>query len=99
MTQSIIPVASVAPVDTAARGPAPAAKTDFMHSLNRALEQVSAAQASSGAENRALVQGAPGASLEKAVLASAHARIDWNATVAVRNEVVNAYRTIMNMPV
>jgi len=99
VTQPIIPVASVAPVDTASSGPAPATKADFLHSLNRALEQVSAVQASSDAQNHALIQGAPGASLEKAVLASAHARIDWNATVAVRNEVVNAYRTIMNMPV
>lgn len=99
MTQPIAPVAFVPPARAPAVTPAPASQPDFLHSINRALEQVSAAQASSGAQNHALIQGAPGASLEKAVVASARARIDWTATVAVRNEVVNAYRTIMNMPV
>lgn len=96
-------IASVAPIKAtgiqALSQTQSAGKTDFSKTLNQALDQVSAAQKASGAENKALVQGKPGASLEKAVEASAHARVDWNATVAVRNSVVNAYKTIMNMPV
>lgn len=71
----------------------------FMQTLNNALDQVSSAQKASGAADKALITGAPGASLEKAVVADARAKIDWNATVAVRNEVENAYNTIMNMQV
>jgi flagellar hook-basal body complex protein FliE len=72
---------------------------DFTHSLDRALGQVSKVQDAADAQNQALVRGVHGASLEQAVVADAHARIAWNATVAVRNAVVNAYNTIMNMPI
>lgn len=74
-------------------------KDGFLNTLDRALEQVSSAQKNSGVQDQALITGAPGASLEKAVAADARAKVDWTATVAVRNEVVNAYNTIMNMPV
>jgi len=39
----------------------------------------------------------PGATLGKALVASDRAEVAWNATVAVRNEVVSAYSSIMNM--
>lgn len=71
----------------------------FLHNINKALLGVSEAQGAAETQARALVSGAPGANLETAVVASARAKIDWNATVAVRNEVVNAYQTIMNMPI
>lgn len=71
----------------------------FLNTLNQALDQVSSAQKASGTADRALITGAPGASLENAVAADARAKVDWNAVVAVRNEVVNAYNTVMNMPV
>jgi flagellar hook-basal body complex protein FliE len=38
-----------------------------------------------------------GATLPKALVASDQAEVAWNATVAVRNEVVSAYQSIMNM--
>ena len=41
--------------------------------------------------------GVPGATLGKAVVANDRAQVAWNATVAVRNEVVSAYQSIMNM--
>lgn len=101
MSQAIAAVAPLKPAtaQTIAQPKSAVGKTDFSQSLNHALEHVSQVQQSSSAANKALIRGAPGASLEKAVTASAHARVDWNATVAVRNEVVNAYKTIMNMPV
>ena len=100
MSQAIAAVAPLQPASAQSlQSVRSASKTDFTQSLNNALEHVSQVQQASDAENKAVVQGAPGASLEKAVTASAHARVDWNATVAVRNQVVNAYKTIMNMPV
>ena len=41
--------------------------------------------------------GVPGATLSKALVSSDRAQVAWSATVAVRNEVVSAYQTIMNM--
>lgn len=99
MNEPVASVAAFARQDVPAQGVAQAAKGNFLQSLNTALEKVSQAQAASNTDNHALVQGAPGASLEQAVVASARARIYWNATVAVRNAAVNAYRTIMNMPI
>jgi flagellar hook-basal body complex protein FliE len=100
MSDPIAALSSFAPLSpdrVSAKAGAPQA--NFFQSVNRALENVSALQSASSDQSQALIQGAPGASLEGAVIAAAHARIGWNATVAVRNEVVNAYRTIMNMPV
>lgn len=106
MTQPIAALRPVAtagstPLTTAAAAPGGARAVDkgFLHNLDKALLSVSTAQRGADTQARALVAGAPGASLEAAVVASQRAKVDWNATVAVRNEVVNAYRTIMNMPV
>lgn len=95
-------IASIQALSQAGLSLTPSTKTghtSFAQSLNQALDKVSEAQHTSSEDNKAVVSGAPGASLEKAMEASAHARVDWNATVAVRNHIVNAYSTIMNMPV
>ena len=99
MTQSIAAIRAPGPEGAPGLQPARTGGDGFLKTLNHALEQVSSAQQASGAQDQALITGAPGASLEKAVVADAKAKIDWNAAVAVRNEVVNAYNTIMNMPV
>lgn len=99
MSYAIPPIHALVQAGPSVNGTSKPAQPGFLDSLNHALEQVSAAQHTSDVQNRAVVSGAPGASLEKALQASAHARIDWNATVAVRNHIVNAYSTIMNMPV
>lgn len=99
MSNAVPPIQALAQTSPSLNGTSKPAQPGFVESLNHALEQVSAAQHTSDVQNRAVVTGAPGASLEKALQASAHARIGWNATVAVRNHIVNAYSTIMNMPV
>ncbi|HEX7326808.1 MAG TPA: flagellar hook-basal body complex protein FliE [Rhodanobacteraceae bacterium] len=103
MTQ---PIAGISPASlvagSAKLGGARAAAepgTTFAATLDKALEHVSAAQDTAHAAARAEVTGAPGASLETALVASMRAHIDWTAAVAVRNGVVNAYNTVMNMPV
>jgi flagellar hook-basal body complex protein FliE len=69
----------------------------FLDMVNSALRGVSDAQGQAASAEAAFAVGAPGATLGKAVVASDRAEVAWNATVAVRNEVVSAYSSIMNM--
>ncbi len=69
----------------------------FMDMVTSALHGVSDAQSSAATAEASFAVGAPGATLGKAVVASDRAEVAWNATVAVRNEVVSAYQSIMNM--
>jgi flagellar hook-basal body complex protein FliE len=69
----------------------------FLDMVNSALQGVSSAQSQAATAEAAYAVGAPGATLGQAVVASDRAEVAWNATVAVRNEVVSAYSSIMNM--
>jgi flagellar hook-basal body complex protein FliE len=79
--------------------PAPGAGSagSFMDMENSALRGVSDAQSGAATAEAGFAVGAPGATLGRAVVASDRAEVAWNATVAVRNEVVSAYQTVMNM--
>ncbi|HTJ88566.1 MAG TPA: flagellar hook-basal body complex protein FliE [Acidocella sp.] len=70
---------------------------NFLDMVNSALQGVSNAQGQAASAEAAYAVGAPGATLGQAVVASDRAEVAWNATVAVRNEVVSAYSSIMNM--
>jgi flagellar hook-basal body complex protein FliE len=48
---------------------------------------------------QAVASGAAGASMSSALVLSDRAEIGFNATVAVRNELVSAYQTVMNMQI
>ena len=69
----------------------------FLDMVNSALRGVSNAQSQASSAEAAFAVGAPGATLGQAVVASDRAEVAWNATVAVRNEVVSAYSSILNM--
>lgn len=69
----------------------------FLSLVSNALQDVSAQQSSATNAEAGYAAGAPGATLSKALVASDKATVAWNATVAVRNEVVSAYQSIMNM--
>lgn len=69
-----------------------------MAMINGALQSVSSAQSTATTAEASYAAGLPGASLGHALVSSDRAEIAWNATVAVRNEVVSAYQSIMNMP-
>jgi len=69
----------------------------FLDLVNQALQGVSGAQAQAATAEAGYTIGAPGATLGKALVSSDQAEVAWNATVAVRNEVVSAYSSIMNM--
>ncbi|HTQ71644.1 MAG TPA: flagellar hook-basal body complex protein FliE [Acidocella sp.] len=70
---------------------------NFLSVVDSALRGVSAAQGDAATAEAGYVVGAPGATLGKALVSSDRAEVAWNATVAVRNEVVSAYQSIMNM--
>jgi len=81
---------------TASSSAAPSAAS-FLDIVNSALQNVSATQNAAASAEQSYAAGAPGASLPKALVASDRAEVAWNATVAVRNEIVSAYQSIMNM--
>lgn len=101
MTQPVAAVSSASLVFSPASlgGTRKTDGTSFAATLNNALGQVSQAQAAAHAAAKAEILGAPGASLETALVTSMRAHVDWTAAVAVRNGIVNAYNTVMNMPV
>lgn len=70
---------------------------NFMSLVSEALEGVSAQQSAATQAEAGYAAGVPGATLGKALVASDKAEVAWNATVAVRNEIVSAYQAVMNM--
>lgn len=90
---------AVAPIGSSGAGSASGTATSFAQTMDKALEQVSEAQETARSDSRGVITGAPGASLEQALIASSQAHLEWTAAVAVRNGVVNAYNTIINMQV
>ncbi|WP_298222508.1 flagellar hook-basal body complex protein FliE [Acidocella sp.] len=70
---------------------------NFLSLVADALQGVSAQQSAATAAEAGYAAGVPGATLGKALVASDRATVAWNATVAVRNEVVSAYQAVMNM--
>jgi flagellar hook-basal body complex protein FliE len=73
------------------------AQPGFMDTLNQALQSVSTAQSHATAAEAGFTAGVPGATLAKALVANDRAAVSWNATVGVRNELVSAYQSVMNM--
>lgn len=73
------------------------ASGDFVDLVNSALRNVSAEQSAASTAKSGYAAGLPGATLGNALVTSDRAEVAWNATVAVRNEVVSAYTSIMNM--
>jgi flagellar hook-basal body complex protein FliE len=69
----------------------------FLNLIDTALKNVSTTQSQEAQAESGFAVGAPGATLGRALVASDRAQIAWNATVAVRNEVVAAYQSVMSM--
>lgn len=73
--------------------------SSFAGTLQNALAEISQSQHAAAAAENAVATGAPGASTATALVLSDKAEVNWTALVAVRNEVVSAYQTIMNMQI
>ena len=66
--------------------------------MTRALRSVNATQQEAGALQRAFETGDPRADLARVMVASQASQVAFRATVEVRNQLVQAYQDVMNMP-
>jgi flagellar hook-basal body complex protein FliE len=90
--------AAVAPRLQGAQG-TEAQDAGFTGALKGALNSVSAAQKESAALQREVQLENPSVSLEETMVAIQKAQIGFQATLHVRNRMVQAYTDIMNMQV
>lgn len=74
-------------------------RSDFGNLLKNAVDNVNALQQESSNLRTAVELGNPNVSLAQAMIASQKASLAFEATVQVRNKVVEAYKEIMSMPV
>lgn len=93
---SIRPIAGVSPLahKTAAVG-----GTGFKDALLQALQETSDLQKQSGRLSKEFTLDNPTVSLEETMLAGVKATVAFQATLQVRNRVVQAYTEIMNMQI
>jgi flagellar hook-basal body complex protein FliE len=81
---------------TAASG---AGGMDFIASLDSALKNVNGTQRASSELQRQFQLENPNVSLEETMIAMNKSSISFQAAVQVRNKLVQAYESVMNMPV
>ncbi|MCO5978425.1 flagellar hook-basal body complex protein FliE [Ideonella oryzae] len=74
-------------------------KGDFQTAMASALQQVSDAQNETSRLQRELQLDNPSVSLEDTMVAMQKSQIGFQATISVRNRMVQAYTDIMNMQV
>lgn len=75
------------------------AKVDFSQVLKTTLDGVAQSQEKSEVMQKAFVMGDDKVSLSDTMIAMQKAGINFQATVQVRNKVIQAYNDIMNMQV
>ncbi len=90
---------ALAPMPGNLAGPPQVAKVDFGQALKASLSEVSAAQQQSSALGKAFTLGDDSVSLSEVMVSMQKASIGFQATVQVRNKVVQAYQEMMNMQV
>ncbi|MEQ3641397.1 MAG: flagellar hook-basal body complex protein FliE [Alteromonas sp.] len=73
--------------------------SDFSSMLKNAVDGVNSMQLESKNLTQRFEMGDPNLSLAEVMLAKEKSGIAFEATVQVRNKVLEAYKTIMNMPV
>ena len=71
----------------------------FQQAMTQALRSVSQTQNQAGQLQRELQMGSPTVSLEETMVAMQKAQIGFQATLQVRNRLVQAYSEIMGMQV
>ena len=76
-----------------------AVQQDFGQALKTALENVNSLQANASDLRTRFDMGDRSINLSDVMIAGQKSSIAFEATVQVRNKVVEAYKTIMNMPV
>lgn len=77
----------------------PVQEAGFSQALSQALKSVSASQDEATQLQREVQMGNPTVSIEQTMVAMQKAQIGFQATLQVRNRLVQAYSDIMNMHV
>ena len=81
------------------KGPGAVDGAGVSQALSQALKSVSATQAQAGQMQREVQLDNPTVSIEETMVAMQKAQIGFQATITVRNRMVQAYSDIMNMQV
>ncbi len=100
--QSMATQARALPIDadpSMAVKPLNTSQSDFSSLLKNAIDHVSELQTQSRTMATAVEMGDPRVSLAQAMIAAQKSSIAFEATMQVRNKVVEAYKEIMSMPV
>ncbi len=71
----------------------------FGQVLEQAVDKVNGIQKNSAALSKAYEQGDPNVDISDVMVASQKAGVAFQATLQVRNKLVDAYRDVMNMPI
>jgi flagellar hook-basal body complex protein FliE len=72
---------------------------DFVNVMKSAVDQVNETQVAAGKLKTAFEMGDPRVSLADTMIASQKASVAFQATVQVRNKIINAYEEVMRMSV
>jgi flagellar hook-basal body complex protein FliE len=88
-------VAQVAGTATGIQGPA----NSFANVMKQGLDQVNQTQQRAADLATQFERGAPGVELPQVMLEMQKASVSFRAVTEVRNKLVDAYQTIMNMPI
>ena len=75
-----------------------AAAGGFAGELKKSLERINDAQQNANSQAQAFELGKPGVALNDVMVDMAKAGIGFQMGIQVRNKVVEAYQTVMNMP-
>jgi len=86
-------------MDTQQVAPASSSGSEFGQMLSRAVNTVNDLQQDSAAKKTAFEMGDKSVTLAETMIASQKAGVAFEATVQVRNKLVEAYKEVMNMPV
>jgi flagellar hook-basal body complex protein FliE len=73
--------------------------SEFGQMLNQSLQKISTAQASVGHAYAAFEMGTPNVSISNVIIDGAKARIAFPESLEIRNRLVSAYSTIMEIPI
>jgi len=82
-----------------ANGAVQAPTNSFASVMKQGLDQVSATQANAAKLATQFEQGVAGVELPQVMLEMQKASVSFRAVTEVRNKLVDAYQTIMNMPI
>jgi flagellar hook-basal body complex protein FliE len=80
-------------------GAAPAATESFANVMKQGLDSVNQAQQRASTLATQFERGVPGVELPQVMLEMQKASVSFRAITEVRNKFVDAYQTIMNMPI